>query len=699
MTYRIDELIDIDKIKTLMESFYQAFRIPTSIIDIDGNILIGSGWQRICLDFHRKYHDSEIRCRESDKYLADHVINSKNHVLYECPHGLMDAAAPIIIDGIHMASLFTGQFLSKPLDGPVTEKFKNQAAFYGYNEKAYLEALSELPVFSGKTMEPIMKYLVNLAEVIAFLGLKVKEQKDIALSLMDSKNELSRRVDERTAELLDMNRLLNDEIEGRNKVNHELEQIVSLSEDIITVADMHGCFLKVNPAFERILGYTEKELCDKPFIEFIHPDDRTSTCDIIRNDLEKGNTVINFRNRYIAKDGGVRWLEWNSRPSGEKSYIYATARDITQRKKQEDALIKSEQILSFHISKTPLAYIRYDTELKVKDWNKSAEMIFGYSRKDVLGKRIFDLIFPSEELVSVYGMLENALNNNACGQTYLNKNITKFGDIITCEWYNTPLKDMKGRVVGLACMAKDMTERISMEQEIKKAMAELERSNQALEEFAYIASHDLREPLRKIKAFGERLEDMLKPVMDERSLDYLNRMVTASARMQRLIDDLLLYSRISTKGGEFAPINLYELAEEVIQDLEHSIEKRNATVSLSYLPEILGDPLQIKQVLQNLISNAIKFVEEGKNPQVEISGFRDDTWIHVKVKDNGIGFDPTYADKIFKPFQRLHGKNEFEGSGIGLAICDKVAKRHGGFVSAESIKGHGALFTLTLPLR
>ena len=237
------------------------------------------------------------------------------------------------------------------------------------------------------------------------------------------------------------------------------------------------------------------------------------------------------------------------------------------------------------------------------------------------------------------------------------------------------------------------------EEQIQTYASKLERSNRDLQDFAYIASHDLQEPLRKVTAFGNRLVSKYEEALDETGRDYLARMLDATRRMQNLIDDLLALSRVTTKGKPFIQVNLTDVAQEVLSDLESRIEQTGGQVKVSELPVIEADPTQMRQLLQNLVGNALKFHKEGKAPMVRVSGTQEGgQFCQITVEDDGIGFDPQSTERIFQPFQRLHGRDEYEGSGMGLAICRRIAERHGGSITAESIPEQGATFTVTLPL-
>lgn len=246
---------------------------------------------------------------------------------------------------------------------------------------------------------------------------------------------------------------------------------------------------------------------------------------------------------------------------------------------------------------------------------------------------------------------------------------------------------------------------------VRERTVELQRSNDDLEQFAYIASHDLQEPLRKVQAFGDRLKTKFRDQLPETGQEYVDRMLKAAGRMRRLIDDLLAFSRVTSQQRPFARVELGALVREVVSDLEVRIGETRGSVLIGALPEIDADPTQMRQLFQNLIGNAIKFHRAGVPPVVEVSGAPADPGppapdgsapvpsYRFTVRDNGIGFDVKYRDRIFDVFQRLHGRDEYEGTGVGLAICRKIAARHGGTITAESRVGEGTTFVVVLPAR
>ena len=250
---------------------------------------------------------------------------------------------------------------------------------------------------------------------------------------------------------------------------------------------------------------------------------------------------------------------------------------------------------------------------------------------------------------------------------------------------------------------------LEVETELRDLTARLKQSNRELEDFAYVASHDLQEPLRKIVTFGGLLASTQGERLDETGQDYLERMLSAARRMQELVQDLLELSRVSTRGRPFLAVDLNQIVAEARADLELQTEESGARIEYDALPSVLGDPTQLRQLFQNLLGNALKFRKPNVIPTIRIRAEETqlvvEPWrseapelaYRILVSDNGIGFDPKYGDRIFEIFQRLHGQSEYEGTGVGLAICRRIVERHGGRIEASGIPGQGATIEILLP--
>ena len=339
---------------------------------------------------------------------------------------------------------------------------------------------------------------------------------------------------------------------------------------------------------------------------------------------------------------------------------------------------------------------------------------FGVLPQDMFGKSDFD--FSPPELAAQFYTDEQKIVETGTPVINQEQYKCKRGDksgqkrwsfITKVLWRND-----QGVVLGTVGITRDVHEMKlaqealrESEEKLRQSAAQLERSNRELQDFAYVASHDLQEPLRKIVVFGERLKEKNAGTFGPESRDYLDRMQKAAGRMQTLINDLLGFSRVTTKAQPFTPVNLAEVASGVVDDLEGRIELVKGRVEVGTLPVIEAEPLQMRQLLQNLIGNALKFRRPEESPVVKVEAqiipdpaTPGKQLCRLTVSDNCIGFDEKYVDRIFNVFQRLHTRNEYEGTGMGLAIVKKIALYHGGDVTAKSKPGEGSTFILTVPV-
>ena len=359
---------------------------------------------------------------------------------------------------------------------------------------------------------------------------------------------------------------------------------------------------------------------------------------------------------------------------------------------------EAEQLLLDIVDTIREPLLVLDPEFRVTQANRAFFRVFRVAPLETIGREIFSLgdgqwdIAPLRELLRDKLAIEPRLDDFEVDHVFpvIGRKVMLLNARLVSHGGAGP------RIILLAI--EDVTERRFTEWRLAAQHAELLRSNAALDEFASVTSHDLQEPLRKILTFGERLIESAGPVLEGDSRKHLERMLSAADRMRSLVDDLLLYSQISTRGQSFVPTDLGWIAREVIGDLETTIADEGASVEVGELPVLDADPLQMRQLLQNLLGNALKYRKKDAPPVIELNGARSDGrfWT-ITVKDNGIGFNEQYAEKIFKMFERLHGRMEYSGSGIGLSICRKIVERHGGTIGAKSTPGQGATFTVLLP--
>ncbi len=383
----------------------------------------------------------------------------------------------------------------------------------------------------------------------------------------------------------------------------------------------------------------------------------------------------------------------------EPRIILLAIEDITERRFTEWRLAAQHLELLDILDTIREPLLVLDHEFRVTQANRAFFRIFRVEPQDTIGEVLFALGDGQWDIAPLHALLRDKLPLEAQLDDFevdhmfpgIGRKIMLLNARLVAQGPNEP------RIILLAI--EDITERRFTEWRLDAQRSELQRSNAALDEFASVASHDLQEPLRKIISFGERLSVSAHVSPEGNARQNIDRMVSAAGRMRTLINDLLAYAQVTTRVQPFVATDLAGIAREVIADLETAIAEAGGRVNVGELPVIDADPLQMRQLLQNLLSNAIKYRRKDTPPVVTLNcTFPSGHHCTITVVDNGIGFNDQYAEKIFKMFERLHGRMDYEGSGIGLAICRKIVERHRGTIAATSTVGQGATFTVTLPV-
>jgi PAS domain S-box-containing protein len=372
--------------------------------------------------------------------------------------------------------------------------------------------------------------------------------------------------------------------------------------------------------------------------------------------------------------------------------------EITQRKRFGQALQASEEQARLIVDTAYDAFVAINGEGVITDWNRRSELTFGWSREEALGRTLAETIVPPRYRAAYQRGLEHFLAtgegpvlNKPIEMTAVHRDGREFPVELTIA---LPLR--VGASFIFNAFVRDISERKQKEAELKQTARELARSNRELEQFAYVASHDLKEPLRMITIYLQLLQRRHRGKLDEPSGQWIDFAVDGAQRMQALVSDLLTYGRIGSGGEAFEPVDCTGVYEQAVLHLQAALAESGAEMSHGPLPTVWGDTGQLVQLFQNLLGNAIKFrSEERSRVHVEAERFGRE-WV-FSVADNGIGIDPQYAERIFILFERLHSKREYPGTGIGLAICKKVVEHHGGRIWVESELGRGARFCFTLP--
>jgi PAS domain S-box-containing protein len=470
--------------------------------------------------------------------------------------------------------------------------------------------------------------------------------------------------------------------------------LLEAAPDAMVIVDASGRIVLANSQVAELFGYRRYEVIGEK-IELLlpkrfrdrHPLHRQRYLET-KQFRPMGAGLELFARR---KDGTEFPVEISLSPleTSEGTLVTAAIRDITDRK-------KAEARFAGLLEAAPDAMVIVDVEGRVILVNSQTEKLFGYRREQILGNPVEMLIpqrFRPGHPAHRAGYLEaRRFRPMGAGLELFAQHAD--GSEFPVEISLSPVETEEGPLITAAI--RDVTERKRSEAELATQRAELARSNAELEQFAYVASHDLQEPLRMVSSYTQLLAREYGGKLDENAERYIDFAVDGVKRMQQLINDLLAYSRVGTRGREFEVVNLETVLERVLSNLQVVIDESGVKLSADDLPKIVGDPLQIMQVVQNLIANAIKF--RGEAPlEVYVGAERGDSeWVFY-VKDNGIGIAPKYADRIFLIFQRLHSRRKYEGTGIGLAICKRIVERHGGRIWFKSEVGQGATFFFSIP--
>ncbi len=529
--------------------------------------------------------------------------------------------------------------------------------------------------------------------------------------LIVAKQGLEVKVEERTAELSKANEQMAGEITERRKVQSEITQLLSLhsatlesTADGIFVVDLSGKVVSYNQKFLQLWQISEslaetkdnEKILSSVLEQLVRPEEYVAEVKRLHaNPLAQSLDILEF------KDGRV--YERCSQPQRIDNKVVGRVwsfRDITDRKQAERALKESKQMLQIVMDNVPQSIFWKDRNLTYLGCNSNFAKNTGLAKpSDIVGKTDYDLMWKKEESDSYRECDKKVMDSDTPQYHIIESQQQVDGKQAWLDTSKIPLHDSNGKVVGILGAYEDITERKKAEEEMERLNRELEDANQQMKNFVYIASHDLREPLRKITSFGSILEQSLKDKLTGDDSENLRFMIEGAKRMNSMIEGLLVYSRVSSKTQPAQLVDLNEIVKQ-LRELELSVllqEKQVAVEIPQPLPFVSADPVQIRQLIQNLIANGIKYQPKGNIPRITITSKpAANGMVRIEITDNGIGIKPEYQGAIFTMFKRLHTRNEYEGTGIGLAVCKKIVERHNGQIGIESQEGKGATFWFTI---
>ncbi|RPI96681.1 MAG: PAS domain S-box protein [Chloroflexi bacterium] len=473
--------------------------------------------------------------------------------------------------------------------------------------------------------------------------------------------------------------------------------------DLIVRVDLAGRFTFVNDAYCQKFGLKREEILGRESYQpLVHPEDLPHTLEAMKALYRPPYRAIMEQRAFTLE--GVRWIEWQDSAirdeSGTIVEIQAIGRDITARKQAEAALRESEQRLNRAQEIAHLGSWELNLVNNQLTWSDEVYRIFGLEPQEfgATYQAFLEAVHPDDR-AAVDAAYSGSLREGRDGYEIEHRVVRRSsGEIRIVHEKCEHFRNEDGQVVHSTGMVHDITERKQSEAAMQRITEDLLRSNAELEQFAYVASHDLQEPLRMISSYVQLLARRYQGKLDSDADEFIAFVVEGTNRMQNLINDLLAYSRVGMRGNPFAPVSAEYLLEEALANLQLAIEESGAKITHDPLPTVNGDAIQLVMVFQNLLGNAIKF--RGSEPICVHVGVTQagNEWV-FSVRDNGIGIDPRFAKRIFVIFQRLHERASYPGTGIGLAICKRIIQRHGGRIWVDSEAGKGATFYFTIPMK
>jgi two-component system, sensor histidine kinase and response regulator len=680
------ELVDIEQLRALCESFSAATGAVLAILELDGEILVATGWQEICTRFHRCHPATAKRCLESDTVLAGQLAQAQPYSVYECKNGLVDIAVPIIVNGEHVANLFTGQFFFQKPDRGF---FVQQANEFGFELPEYLAALDSAPVFSSDHIQRVMGFLTQLAKVLGEMGIA---------------------------------RL---QLQQANRALHESAAIINSSQDAIIGKTLDGVVTSWNPGAEVIFGYPAKEALGQKMATLLPAEMADAEAEILAR-IRHGETVEHVEAQRVCRDGTVIDVSATISPirddSGKIIGASEIARDITAQKLAELALVKERGILRTLIDTLPDLVWLKDVDGVFLGCNSRFEDLFGASEPEILGKTDYDFV---DRALADFFRANDRKAMYADGPSVNEEEVVfaSDGHRELLETTKVPMRDAHGKVIGVLGIGHDITARKQAEREIEQHRLHLqelveertadlvvakeaaEAANRTKSAFLANMSHEIRTPLNAVIGMTYILRGSgVTPAQ----LDKLGKIETAGKHLLEIINAVLDLSKI--EAGKFALAEEPIRVEELIDNVSSMVSSKAAAKQLAFTVEkealpcqFRGDRTRLEQALLNYLTNAVKFTESGQIAlRVSVEEDRaTDALLRFEVRDTGPGISEEALPRLFSAFEQADNSitRKYGGTGLGLAITRKIAQLMGGDSGVSTELGKGSTFWLTVRLR
>ncbi|MEN6494678.1 MAG: PocR ligand-binding domain-containing protein [Thermoguttaceae bacterium] len=686
------DLIDVPAVQLLVEHFHRLVEIPMGILDLEGRVLVGVGWQQICTQYHRVHPETCRHCLESDTQLSAGVLPGESR-LYQCKNHLWDVATPILVDGQHVGNFFAGQFFFD--DEPLEEDlFRAQARQYGFPEAEYLAALKAVPRLSRESVQTAMAFFLRLAHMLSQLG--------------HSNLKLARSMAQREVVLASLRKSQETLHEQREWLQVTLTSI----GDAVLATDTAGRITFLNPVAARLTGWEEKQALGQPIEQVfrtINEKSRLPAENIVARVLREGAVVaLANHTALVTRDGREIPIEDSAAPirdrDGRIGGVVLVFYDVTAKRRAQEALRASQTDLNRAQAVAHTGSWRLDVHRNELVWSDENWRIFGMPPGSPLTYEAFLAAVHPEDRAFVDQKWKAALR----GEPYEIEHRIVVGD--TVKWVRERAElefDPQGVLLGGFGTTQDITERKRAEEDLQAARVASEAANQAKSQFLASMSHELRTPMNAIHGMTDLA---LGEPLPERVRDYLQTARESGDLLLHLLGEVLDLSRIEAGRFELeaAPFSPGQAVEQVVRSLQLRADEQGLRLACELaedLPNLLvGDPLRLRQVLMNLVGNAIKFTPQGQ--VVVCVGVQERAAESVSLKfsvaDTGIGIAPEHQQRIFAPFTQADASTtrRYGGSGLGLAISTKLVERMGGNIWLESQPDQGSTFyfTVTLPV-